>query len=457
MATELLEKLVTQWLMEADVVFLTEVCTEFNVNIPDAKVGNKQYLIRLITRHLYSEELEASDDGGQAVWFKLFADLGNVLGKGAPKNEAADPVVAPPQGGDVNNVGLANGGGAQAAATVGSTQGSLSFHKLREFKINGTVDGGKEGTLQYVSLQSQIKLGIAAQYTTAEIIYGVIRAIPAASSFRTLLETNLDMDMGEFVKLLRSHFKEQDSDSALLELKNCFQQANQGAHDFCCRAIFLRDRLEAIAGEEGSPWSEEKLRKRLFRTIATGLKHSSIKLELQPYLSELSTLSNREFLEKVAQAEVHEEERLGKVKAKEAEIAALLTSKKSSTSNNASTRPDASAKAAKSAAAAAGPEWSPEIRDFMTSVSSLTAKLDQLSSHASVQSERIQTLEKMLSDPSTPFRNPISPGSRSGNGNNNSVRRIFKCTNCITQNIGYCKHCFKCGSESHKVKDCPEN
>ena len=118
---------------------------------------------------------------------------------------------------------------------------------MREFKINGTVDGGKDGTLQYVSLFSQIKLGQAAKYTTAEIIYGVIRAIPASSSFRTLLESSLEIDMPEFIKMLRSHYKEQDSDSALLELKDCYQKPDQkpdqGPHDFCCRAIFLRDRV----------------------------------------------------------------------------------------------------------------------------------------------------------------------------------------------------------------------
>ena len=58
MATELIENLVTQWLIEAEAAFLTEKCTEFNVNIPEAKVGNKQYLIRLITRYIHSEELE---------------------------------------------------------------------------------------------------------------------------------------------------------------------------------------------------------------------------------------------------------------------------------------------------------------------------------------------------------------------------------------------------------------
>ena len=449
MATDLIEKLVAQWLPEADVEFLTERCTEFAINVPVAKADNQQYLVRLVSRHLYSETLENAADQGKSVWLKLFGDLGTALGKGTPKIEAPDP--GPNVGGGNNAVGAVGGVG-----TGNGQSSNVTFHKLREFKINGTVDGGKEGTLQYVSLYSQIKLGEAANYTTPEIIYGVIRAIPAASSFRTLLESNLEIDMAEFVKMLRSHFKEQDSDSALLELKSCYQMPNQGAHDFCCRAIFLRDRVETIAEEEGSPWDQDKLRKRLFRTISTGLKQNSIKLELQPYLSEDNGLSDRQFLEKVALAEVHDEERLEKIKAKEAGIAALHTSGKAgSLHNSASQSSNASAKAAKSAAAAAGTEWSPEIKEFMKSVSCLTAKIDQLSSHASEQSEKIKTLEKFVTESSTPYKGPISPGFKSGNQNN--TRRIFKCENCIAQSVGYCKHCFKCGKDTHKAKDCPEN
>ena len=68
--------------------------------------------------------------------------------------------------------------------------------------------------------------------------------------------------------------------------------------------------------------------KRLYRTIATGIKQNGIKIELQPFLCEDNGLSDREFLEKVTLAEVHEEERLGKVKTKEADTAAMLTCKK---------------------------------------------------------------------------------------------------------------------------------
>ena len=462
---DLIEKLVIQWLPEASVEFLTEKCGEFTVAIPNDKADNQQYLVRLVSRHLYSAELENSAEQGKPVWLKLFGELGTALGKGAPKQEPNPaPTVEAGAAGAAGAPG-ATGGGLQNVATADSS-GGLRLSKLREFKISGTVDGGKEGTLQYVSLHSQVKLGEASHYTTAEIIYGVIRAIPASSSFRALLEQNLDMEMAEFIKMLRSHYKEQDSDAALMELKGCYQQPNQGAHDFCCRAIFLRDRLEAIADEEGSPWNAEKLKKRLFRTIATGLKQNSVKLELQPYLSEDSALSDREFLEKVALAEVHEEERVEKVKNKEADIAALLTQKKLDSSSSSSANAAQVAKNAKKKSSEP-PEWSAEIEKYFKSVNSLTVKIDQLSSHASDTSAKIKTLENMLTHGSgQPLANTISgkPGSGgiSGNNSGNSSGRVmvngrvvFKCQNCVANNIPFCDHCFKCLESGHKKPECP--
>ena len=57
---DLIEKLVIQWLPEASVEFLTEKCGEFTVVIPNDKADNQQYLVRLVSRHLYSAELENS-------------------------------------------------------------------------------------------------------------------------------------------------------------------------------------------------------------------------------------------------------------------------------------------------------------------------------------------------------------------------------------------------------------
>ena len=42
---------------------------------------------------------------------------------------------------------------------------------------------------------------------------------------------------------------------------------------------------------------------------------------------------------------------------------------------------------------------------------------------------------------------------RGENGNNNR-RRMFRCTNCVQNKVFRCSHCFKCGSEEHRIADC---
>ena len=57
MASDLVEKLVMQWLPEAPVDFLTARCAEYGKVVPGDKADNQQYLVRLVSRHLYSEDL----------------------------------------------------------------------------------------------------------------------------------------------------------------------------------------------------------------------------------------------------------------------------------------------------------------------------------------------------------------------------------------------------------------
>ena len=159
----LIEKFVTQWLPEARVEFLSDLCTEYGIEIPAPKVGKHQEVLKLVLRYLSGETLEATPDKGAAVYVKLFNELGVELGKGTAKSEPLD-------------------------TTIGATNsGTLSYHKLRELKITGTIDGGKEGTLTYTSLTCQLKQAEAAGYTTTEVVAAVIKAIPTGKSFRSLL------------------------------------------------------------------------------------------------------------------------------------------------------------------------------------------------------------------------------------------------------------------------------
>ena len=116
---------------------MTEKCTEFNINIPG---DNQHYLVKLINRRLFSEALELTNDNGKGVWLKLLDELGELLGKGTPKVEAPDPNAVA-----ADDAPADDGAGGVAQATGGVTNDDLSFHKIREFKINDTVHGGKRG------------------------------------------------------------------------------------------------------------------------------------------------------------------------------------------------------------------------------------------------------------------------------------------------------------------------
>ena len=465
----LIEKFVTQWLPEASLEFLNILCGEFKIVVPPQKAGKHQEILKLVLRYLSGEELENSDDQGAAVFAKLFQELGMELGKGQPK---AEPGVQE--------------GGAPAS--------TFNVTKLRELKITGTIDGGKEGTLSYTSLSCQLKQAEAAGYSTTEMIAAVIKAIPTGKSFRSLLESKIDSPKDDFYKLLRSHYKEKDSAAVLQLLLNCFQEPGQDAHEFCCLAMSLRDRVQALSEEEGNPEDEEVLNKRLYHTIFTGLKQNSIRMELHNDIKN-ADLSDVEFLDKVSIAEANEIERLGKVKLK-AEISSLTENsvgKKPSTPSSAAPKP-------KSAAA------EPANKNYDKKFDLLISKVDSLTTLSQEQASKIAVLETKLAGQNAgqnpyinipqnaghgagfganagtgqrSYVNTQHTGSGMGAGNSNvntgigngttglgngntgpnqgSNRRVFKCGACQANRVGYCSHCFKCGSELHKVKDCPEN
>ena len=446
-AHALIEKLVLSWIHEmSDVQFLTDKCDEFAINVPAPKAASIPYLQKLILRYLTSTELEATPDEGKSVLLKLFSELGLALKKGESpseppvKNETDNGSGGVASGSGVSGMGKAVKSEVKIEQPANVTVSPLaSLHKIREFKISGSVNEGKEGTLKFVSLSSQITLAKNANYTTPEIIYGVARACPAESNFRTLLESNLDMGMDEFERLLRSHFRLKSSDDILLQLKELGQEPGQSVYEFCCRAISLRNSLAKAAEEEGDPWDAHKLKRRLMRTISTGLKHnSSVKLELQPHLSEDSPLTNLEFLEKVSAAEIHEEERVKKVQEKEAAIALMNAQKAKSDSKNSKN----------SATAKNSPDLKNDFATCTASVDQLTAKIDQLVTHSDSQNKRIAELEKSL-------QNLGSSSSRFVPNAPNGRRPIRKCNNCSSQNVPYCSHCWKCNDAGHRAADCP--
>ena len=64
----LIEKFVTQWLPEAKVEFLADLCTEYGIVIPATKVGKHQEVLKLVLRYLSGETLENTAYKGAGAW-----------------------------------------------------------------------------------------------------------------------------------------------------------------------------------------------------------------------------------------------------------------------------------------------------------------------------------------------------------------------------------------------------
>ena len=173
---EVVEEEVLEWLPTMDVEMLTKICRELEIEIRENKGGKKLLILKLITRHLNSEAVETSDDAGLPILLKLHSDLADILGKRKMKTLPSEMNL---EGKDERMENLNT---------------NVAIHKLREFKISGTVGSvDQEDTLSDTSLSFQMKQGKEAGYSGKEVCAAVIRAIKQGSNLRNYLESRGDV------------------------------------------------------------------------------------------------------------------------------------------------------------------------------------------------------------------------------------------------------------------------
>ena len=298
----LVESFCVKMLPETSVEFLTGLCDEYRIVVPDGKTEDHSYLVKVLLRHLTSADVENSDDHGVAIFLKLYNELGEELKtiNLQPKREHAPT------------------GGGGAGHTVSE---SLSYHKLRQFKINGTIgDPGQKNCVSYSSLCYQIKQGEAQGYSLEEIYNGVIKAIEAGNPFRDVLELESDdFNKAAFMKSLRSHFMIRDPNQVLNELRSAVQGPNETAHRFCCRCVALKKRIVKLYEDDNIHFDVENLSNTFYRAIYTGLRQRGIRDELRAILRD-ATLEDHELLLEVSTATANEEERLKKLGGSERKV-----------------------------------------------------------------------------------------------------------------------------------------
>ena len=272
-------------LPQTDAAFLLGLVEEYDLQVTAAQRGDKAHLLIVVLRHLTAEAIDALGDGGAAKFLKLYNDLGGALKN--LKTEAEEDDVT-----------------------------TLSYRKLRQFKINGTIgDPGQKNCLSYSSLVYQINLGETQGYSIQEIYGGVIRAIEAGNPFRELLELeadDFDLTKERFLKALKSHFQERDPNSVFNDLRTAVQGTSETAHKFCCRCVALKKKVINMSDSEQVPVDLQNLNTTFYKTIYTGLRQSNIRNELRPILRG-ARMDDAELLSEVSLAQANEEERLKKM------------------------------------------------------------------------------------------------------------------------------------------------
>ena len=242
-AMELAKEEVLTKLRQVEIPVLTEICVELNLTIPIKKVGIKSALVNLIVKHLLSEAVEESDDGGAQILANLKTKLDGKIGTDPVNGTQTVKVEETAQqgnsktgkqpmkktlgsnAGDSGDSKLGAGGSSStsvdtSSTTVEETETALTASRLRadiklkEFKIHSGTIGG-ENQLDLEEVLYQINEGKALGYKVREIVSGVIRATKPGSSLRKYCQSRPDLKFETLVSQLRSHYGTEDSQEML--------------------------------------------------------------------------------------------------------------------------------------------------------------------------------------------------------------------------------------------------
>jgi len=411
---------------------LTEACRLLEIDIPERKQGNKESLIKLVLRYLYSEEVEQLADEGLLA----FVTLSGLITKHFP-NINTKPYES--KSGSSSDITTRLNSSNPFSSDFNSTESKFltdftkinpveslfkeplesklpsepklpfNIHKLKEFKISGSIGNvGQKDKLSYSSLLYQIQNGKSAGYTGQEICYAVIKSITPENYLRTYLETRGDLNLESLLKILRSHFKEKDSTSRFTEMSTSVQTSIESPLEFTVRLMSLRQKVILLSREEDCPYNPKLIQKRFLHALSTGLRNDNLRNELRDCFDQID-ISDEYLLSRITKAVSHESEHLEKLHFKKKDYDLLSM------------------------------EMQPKDNHLLKEMKELRLSHDK----------EISSLRCDISELKTAFNNnkhsfvPKRPS-----------RQRNMCPNCTVSN-SRCNHCFCCGSRDHFRPECP--
>ena len=465
---------------------LDEICKGLNLTVEEGKQGKRSASRALVYRQLTSDDVESMEvDKGIELFTNVKGAIDKLLQIRSVKDKqlkdldeldgVTDPKHAvPPQnhslGGNsshdvdvkpvVEEVGSTGGVGAlmsgfakmNSATTPRESAGSRGvlsqyLRLKRDFRINGTVGPGSKDSLSFPSLCYLIEQGKAAGYELHEIILGCINATKQGS-LRFLLENSPNMTEANLISTLKIYYNGKQSVKLLNEMSKRYQ-GDQFAMDkeenevmFCMRMIGYCRQITKLAEEEKQPMDESLIQKTFYESLATGFKQGAVRLELQKTLRDC-TLTENQLLQEVAHVMNKEMEHKAKmegdknyVEVKEVDI---LNGRSS----------EATGCRGESKAVGDSKEGM-----MCSAINALVAQVSELTTYTKTKDEEIKDMKKQLAQCLSKL-GELS-GEAKSKPETNKKKWLTKCESCTANNVKMCRHCFFCGKDDHKIKDCPE-
>ena len=174
-------------------------------------------------------------------------------------------------------------------------------------------DPGQKDKLGYQSLISQIEAGLRKQYSEAEVVNAVVRAVQPGLPLRSYLESVPKLTLPKLRKIIRFHFHEKSATELYQILANITQDPKEDPQSFLIRALTIRQKIIFASQESDNTitYDESSVQGLFLHALETGLIDETIRAKMRPTLKNPG-VADEDLIEAMNLAMSAETERINK-------------------------------------------------------------------------------------------------------------------------------------------------
>lgn len=160
-----------------------------------------------------------------------------------------------------------------------------------EFKIQGGQIGDYASDITYASVCRQIDDGVKENFSEAELVRGILRAIKPGN-FKEMIMNKDDMTVEELKRFLQSHLADKSSTELFQELICAKQMETETPQQFLYRVIGLKQKILFAIKQSNTDvsYSPATIQDVFLYTVYQGLenRYKDVRSELKPLLADHS-------------------------------------------------------------------------------------------------------------------------------------------------------------------------